>query len=197
MPKIKTITAREIAIKGLGFTLIELLVVIAVIGLLATAVMVALNNSRIKARDARRISDIRQLQKALEMYYNQNNAYPISGNCNATSPNTGWCNSIQSLSSSHWVRNGATNLGAFMSQDPIDPKPASSPNWLPVDGGTYFYFADTYGGAGQWYMIVFGLENRSNSLQAVDGVTACNGTYFHYGNGSDGIITLGANCATK
>ena len=61
-----------------GFTLIELLVVIAIIGILATIVMVSLNTARSKARDARRVSDIRQVQLALQMYYDANGAYPTT-----------------------------------------------------------------------------------------------------------------------
>ena len=59
-----------------GFTLIELLVVIAIIGILATIVMVSLNTARAKARDARRISDVRQIQLALQMYYDSTGSYP-------------------------------------------------------------------------------------------------------------------------
>jgi len=62
--------------KQKGFTLIELLVVIAIIGILATIVMVSLNTARSKARDARRVSDVRQLQLALQMYYDANGSYP-------------------------------------------------------------------------------------------------------------------------
>jgi len=54
-------------IKQRGFTLIELLVVIAIIGLLSTMAVVSLNSARGKARDARRLSDIKQLSTILEM----------------------------------------------------------------------------------------------------------------------------------
>ena len=62
--------------KQKGFTLIELLVVIAIIGLLSTLAVVALNNAREKARDARRVTDVKQVQTALELYYNDENEYP-------------------------------------------------------------------------------------------------------------------------
>lgn len=61
-----------------GFTLIELLVVIAIIGLLSTLSVVALNNARMKSRDAKRISDIKQIQTALELYFNDVNNYPAA-----------------------------------------------------------------------------------------------------------------------
>lgn len=61
-----------------GFTLIELLVVVAIIGLLSTLSIVALNTARAKARDARRVSDIKQIQTALELYYNDKAGYPTS-----------------------------------------------------------------------------------------------------------------------
>jgi len=60
-----------------GFTLIELLVVIAIIGILSSVVLASLNSARKKGRDARRISDIKQLQLALELYYDNNSSeYP-------------------------------------------------------------------------------------------------------------------------
>jgi len=56
--------------------LIELLVVIAIIGLLSTLSILALNTARARSRDARRVADIKQIQTALEMYYNDASAYP-------------------------------------------------------------------------------------------------------------------------
>ena len=50
-----------------GFTLIELLVVIAIIGLLSTMAVVSLNSARGKARDAKRVSDVKQLSNLVEM----------------------------------------------------------------------------------------------------------------------------------
>ncbi|MBU6321765.1 MAG: type II secretion system protein [Patescibacteria group bacterium] len=61
-----------------GFTLIELLVVIAIIGLLSSIVLASLNTARAKARDAKRMSDLHQLQTALELYASVNNGYPVT-----------------------------------------------------------------------------------------------------------------------
>jgi len=61
-----------------GFTLIELLVVIAIIGLLSSVVLASLRTARVKARDAKRLSDMRQMQIALELYYDSFGRYPDS-----------------------------------------------------------------------------------------------------------------------
>ena len=60
--------------KKQGFTLIELLVVIAIIGILSTAVLTSLNSARDKARDAKKISDLKQIALALEQA-----RHPVTG----------------------------------------------------------------------------------------------------------------------
>jgi len=60
--------------KHRGFTLIELLVVIAIIGMLASIVLVSLGGARQKARDAKRQSDLRQINLAMEMAYDDSSA---------------------------------------------------------------------------------------------------------------------------
>ncbi len=64
--------------KHKGFTLIELLVVIAIIGILATIVLISLSSARQKGRDAKRIADVKQLQLALELYYDASSTYPAA-----------------------------------------------------------------------------------------------------------------------
>lgn len=50
-----------------GFTLIELLVVIGIIAILATIGAVNFGSARAKARDAKRISDVKQIQSSVEV----------------------------------------------------------------------------------------------------------------------------------
>ena len=120
-----------------GFTLIELLVVIAIIGLLSTLAVVALGNAREKARDSKRLSDVKQMQTALELYFNDNSAYPVGSAMNAC------------LSTGGFVATcGAT---VYMGQVPKDPVTAA-------------YY--TYEGATTSYTINFDLEGTSGGFAA-------------------------------
>ncbi|MDP3093945.1 MAG: type II secretion system protein [bacterium] len=67
--------------KGLvwGFTLIELLVVLTIIGIIASVALVSMQSVRTKARDSRRLTDIRQSMLALELYYDDHLEYPEKG----------------------------------------------------------------------------------------------------------------------
>lgn len=59
-----------------GFTLIELLVVIAIIGLLSSIILTSVVSAREKARRAVALTQIKQLQKAMEAYVTDTGYYP-------------------------------------------------------------------------------------------------------------------------
>ena len=88
-----------------GFTLIELLVVIAIIGMLSALVVPNFMGARERARDSQRKSDLKQIQKALEMYRQDQTLYPT-----ATSGRFGTCGS--SFSSGSTI---------YMNKIPCDP----------------------------------------------------------------------------
>lgn len=60
-----------------GFTLVELLVAVGIIGVLASVSIVSVNSVRAKGRDAKRISEVKQFQTALEAFYASNGSYPL------------------------------------------------------------------------------------------------------------------------
>lgn len=82
-----------------GFTLIELLVVIAIISILSSVVLANLGSARQKGRDGKRVSDLKQVQLTLELYYDANSRYPIAG----------WSNLVTAVQ------------GTYISQVPDDP----------------------------------------------------------------------------
>ncbi len=59
-----------------GFTLIELLITTTIIGLLSVVGMTSYSLVRGKARDAKRVSDIRTIYNAVELYFEQHGSYP-------------------------------------------------------------------------------------------------------------------------
>ncbi|MDO8600557.1 MAG: prepilin-type N-terminal cleavage/methylation domain-containing protein [bacterium] len=98
----------------IGFTILELLVVIAIIALIASIAVASLNSARQKARDARRVGDLSELRKAIELYVTAIGHLPGSsgpGNCNG---NNG-CNSTQAQP---WIP-GLTD--EYISQVSVDP----------------------------------------------------------------------------
>jgi len=116
-----------------GFTLVELLVVIAIIAILSTLSVVALNSARTKARDARRLSDIKQIRTALEMYFDSNMAYP-----DPTASTTIGTGSYACLTSNGWKDNTCAGGGTiFMQKVPGDPQSSRDYKYAKVDATHY------------------------------------------------------------
>jgi len=124
-----------------GFTLVELLVVIAIIAILATLAIVALQQARKSARDAKRIADVRQMQTALELYFNDWGQYP---------PNIDG-----SISSGTYI---------YMNQVPTAPTPADGS--CENASNTYAYNPIDSGGYNASYELSFCLGSQVGSLSA-------------------------------
>ncbi len=95
-------------LKNQAFTLIELLVAVAIMALLTAIIISNLTQAKGKSRDAKRVSDLAQMQLALELFFDRCNQYPstlaITANNNCPSNIT---------------------LGTFISQIPTAPAPGS------------------------------------------------------------------------
>lgn len=63
--------------KSKGFTLIELLTVISIITVLSSVAVVGVNSYRTKSRDAKRTADLKKIEEALYVYFNEYGHYPI------------------------------------------------------------------------------------------------------------------------
>lgn len=114
--KIKHISLKK------GFTLVELMVVIAIIGILTAIVTTNFAQSKAKARDAKRISDLAQIQLTLELFFDRCNGYPVKLTSEVV-------NSITLPSCPSGI-----NLGTFISKIPTPP--TTSVNDL------YVYYTD-------------------------------------------------------
>jgi len=132
------------------------LVVISIIGILSTLAVVSLNNARLKARDAKRVSDIKQVQTALELCLSDVNGYP-AGNALVLGQGAG-------LTLSKDGGLAATPTGTlYMGGVPKNPLPG---------GEDYVYTSYTNSSASVvcgtspcgWYQIIFTLEEQTGGV---------------------------------
>lgn len=114
-----------------AFTLIELLIVIVILGVLAALITGNFFTSLKKGRDTKRKADLEQVQRALEMYYEDKKTYP-SFNIFANS-NYQLCETKI-----------ATTCGAekaYMLKIPNDPVSGKSYEYFNTAGADYRLFA--------------------------------------------------------
>lgn len=136
-----------------GFTLLELLVVIAIIGILTTLLFANFNAARQRGRDAQRKADLRNLQTALRIYYNDNGGFPGSNG----SPNYQimGCGSKAQRTACSWGGAWITAENqTYMSVLPKDP--------LDQVNSTVNDYRYESTGAGDDYILRACLENKSD-----------------------------------
>lgn len=158
-----------------GFTLIEILIVVAIIAILASVVLVGLGPTQRAGRDARRLSDLREVQTGLELYYNKCGYYPgvavAAGTaCGSWSAGNTWDDMTTALK-------GTTDIG--ISTIPQDP----------TAGHTYYYGTNAQGTG---YLIAAQLEDINNG--AFTNYTAPDASGYTVG-GSASDITWPGSCA--
>lgn len=121
-----------------GFTLIELLVVIAIIGLLATIAVITVSGVQARARDTRRQADLKQLGTAIQLYYEDNGAYPMSN---------GWCTQISNPTSG-FATAFQNAIAPYLANVPHDPSFAGTYQdyfYRHVDATHYYLYAELEG----------------------------------------------------
>lgn len=98
---------------GAGFTLVEIVLVTAMIGVLSTTIIAIVNplEQFQKGRDAQRKSDLAQIQRALEIYYQDYNKYPDDGTSNN--------NLDYHIDNIEW----GSSFAPYMQRLPADPYP--------------------------------------------------------------------------
>lgn len=141
--------------RNFGFTLIELLVVIAIIGVLASVVLTSVNAARVKARDARRLADVRQLVLALQLYYDDNNVFPPTSGGQG-----GWACLGHGIAGRCW-NSGYTGLDALdasLSPQYIPRIPDDPLNMTSRLGDAYMYNPSVSTSAGTGPVLHWGIE---------------------------------------
>jgi len=105
-----------------SFTLLELLIIIMILGILSALISGNFINSLKKGRDARRKADLEQIQRALEMYYEDKRIYPTGLNFGGKLCETSNCSLAEKT---------------YMQKVPQDP--VSSYSYRYQSDGTYYW----------------------------------------------------------
>ncbi len=104
-----------------GFTLIELLIVIAIVGILSAVILVSLNTARSKGADARRKSDLAQIERALLLYQDKyGNMMETGSGCGSAGNGNGFFSYTNGGSYPTAMSQCLVNEG-FVASEYIDP----------------------------------------------------------------------------
>jgi prepilin-type N-terminal cleavage/methylation domain-containing protein len=139
----KSLVRRLLPSAAKGFTIVELLITIAIIALLTGIVMTSLTPAKSKARDAKRISDLVNVQAALELYFDRCKEYPLGTN--------GWLDTA--------ADNGCPpdiNLGTYITV---------IPSWPTAGGNSYLYTTQENLAKPDAYILETVLENYNEVLK--------------------------------
>jgi prepilin-type N-terminal cleavage/methylation domain-containing protein len=158
-----------------GFTLIEILVTITIIGILASIVISSVSSVREKARDARRKSDLKQIQTALFMYNLEFGDWIESGSgCGHLGNGQGWFN-YGSGSYPKSIGQCLVDAG-FLPQEIKDPSGNTTSS--PTQRNAYMKYTCTQSGSSVTY-IYAKLDGEDQDATATDGTccTSCDSSY--------------------
>lgn len=126
-----------------GFTIMEVIVVIAVMVLLSSVVFTALQSARIKARDAQRIANARQIGVALEQYETTTGSYRVSG-AGFQNTGTGYATKMGTADYSTSIVSKLKSLQNYTSEGLRDPVYGDSNYYVGVcDDGRYNIYLKT------------------------------------------------------
>lgn len=145
-----------------GFTLIELLVVMVIIGIVSAIGLNTYNSSQVRARDAKRKTDLKLIASALERYRSQEGTktypFPQWASCPSASD---W--SCSNSSVNPWIFGLAPKYLAKMPQDP--KQESGAPCAIPSMSTSYSTAKFVYGYRsidGNRFVLTAKLENQND-----------------------------------
>lgn len=150
-----------------GFTLVELLIAISLIAILSGVLLSVINPRGIqrKARDSQRVADLAKVKVALESYFTDHRAYPVSGSWVLV----------------HNVSGLVTDYINVLPRDPKEDLACATTNWR-----SYYYKTDS---TGSRYVLATNVEVSSpagcgslpTTVQAICSTAPCGGgSNVHY-----------------
>ena len=151
------------------------MVVISIIGTMSSVVLSALNDTRAKARDSQRVQILKEIQKALTLYYNDNGRYPENiittsltvpeyglncWDCASGGIPTGctWCSPDDNFplrTDSYYDANRLAVLEPYLKTRQSDPAGPAPRGWTDGDPDNYRGFWYKVSASGQDYKIAF------------------------------------------